>query len=177
MLSLYSRLADTLAEKAGPQLPLIARFVFAATLFFYYFNAGLAKLGGGFSGLFSPGDAAYVTIFPKALEAAGYDSSQLGIFHWAVAFAGTWAEILLPIAIVLGLFTRLAAFGMIGVVIVQSLVDIWGHGVGGKDLGTWFDQASGALIMDQRTLWVFLLLVLVVKGAGVLSLDRVLKID
>jgi putative oxidoreductase len=47
--------------------------------------------------------------------------------------------------------------------------------VGGADLGAWFDKASGALIMDQRTLWVFVLLVLVVRGAGPFSVDRLLK--
>ena len=54
--------------------------------------------------------------------------------------AGTYAEyILLPI--IIGFLTRLAAIGMIGFVVVQSIVDITGHGVGGADLGTWFDKA------------------------------------
>ena len=70
--------------------------------------------------------------------------------------------------------TRLAALGMIGFVIVQSYVDVSGHGVGGKDLGAWFDGPSGSLIMDQRLMWVLLFMILVVKGAGPLSLDRLL---
>jgi putative oxidoreductase len=73
-----------------------------------------------------------------------------------------------------GLLTRLAALGMIGFIFVQSIVDITGHGVAGADIGAWFDKASSALILDQRSFWVFALIVLVVRGAGPLSLDRVL---
>ena len=43
-------------------------------------------------------------------------------------------------------------------------------------IGAWFDAASDALILDQRALWVFVLLTLVLKGAGPLSLDRVLAV-
>ena len=111
------------------------------------------------------------------MEAAGYDVSQLGFFHWAVVLAGTWAEFLLPLLIVLGLFTRLAALGMIGFVVMQSLTDLYGHGAISEPatLGAWFDKAPDAVILDQRALWVFLLLVLVVKGAGALSLDALLS--
>ena len=63
---------------------------------------------------------------------------------------------------------------MIGFVIVQSLTDILGHGVGGDDLGRWFDATPDALILDQRALWIMLLLPLVLMGAGPLSLDRLL---
>ena len=156
-------------------MPTLARFVFVAVLFSYFWSSAKTKLGDGFLGIFKPSDGAYIQIFPKAVEAAGYDTSQLNAFHWLVALAGTWAEFILPVLILLGLFTRLASLGMIGFVAVQSIVDITGHGVAGKDIGGWFDKASDALIMDQRTLWVFVLIVLVVKGAGPLSLDRVLN--
>ena len=119
-----------------------------------------------------PSPSAYVTIFPRAFEAVGYDASQFGLFHWAVAFAGTWAEIILPVLIVAGLLTRLAALGMIGFVIVQSWVDIVGHGLAPADIGAWFDRVPSSVILDQRAFWVFLLLVLVFRGAGPLSLDR-----
>jgi putative oxidoreductase len=91
-----------------------------------------------------------------------------------IVLAGTWAEFILPALIVVGLLTRLAALGMIGFIAVQSLTDIYGHGQGGV-LGAWFDRFPDAVIMDQRALWVLLLLVLVVKGAGPLSFDRALK--
>ena len=44
----------------------------------------------------------------------------------------------------------------------------------GAAAGAWFDRASDALILDQRALWMLLFLVLIVKGAGPLSADRLL---
>ncbi len=51
---------------------------------------------------------------------------------------------------------------MIGFVVVQSLTDVYGHGQSGE-IGSWFDRFPDAIIMDQRALWVFLLLVLDVQ--------------
>lgn len=176
ILEIHDAIFGAISKLLGPWfLPILARFVFAAVLFMYFWNSALTKLGDGFFGFLSPSLNAYAQIFPKAMEAAGYDPSGLSGFHWLVAVAGTWAEFILPVLIVIGLFTRLAALGMIGFVFVQSFVDITGHGVGGKDLGAWFDGPSGSLIMDQRTLWLVPLLILVSLGAGPLSLDRVLK--
>lgn len=176
MTSLISRINDLSAtlERADWLVPTLARFLFAAILAVYFVNAGLTKLGDGLAGLWTPSTGAYAQIFPKAFEAVGYDSDQLGVFHWAVAVAGTWAEFLLPALIVLGLLTRLAALGMIGFVFVQSLTDIYGHGQSGE-IGAWFDRFPDAIMMDQRALWVFLLVVLVIKGAGPFSFDRALR--
>ena len=174
MIAVYDRFANGLARLAPATLPTLARLTFAGVLLIYFWNSARTKFGEGFAGLFTPSDGAYYQIFPKAIEAAGYDFSQLTAYHWAVVMAGTWAEVLLPLCIIIGLFTRLAALGMIGFVIVQSLTDVYGHGVGGDDLGRWFDAASGALILDQRALWMTLLLTLVLMGAGPLSLDRLL---
>ncbi|PIE13060.1 MAG: hypothetical protein CSA70_07310 [Rhodobacterales bacterium] len=164
-------------EKLSPLLPTLARFVFAAVLMVYFWNSGLTKLGDGVFGILSPSTGAYAQIFPKAFEAVGYDSSQLSLFHRVVVTGGTIAEFVLPLQIALGLFTRLAALGMIGFTMVQSLTDLYGHG--GWDhietVGAWFDRHSDALLLDQRAFWVFLLLLLVVKGAGPLSLDRLLS--
>lgn len=91
--------------------------------------------------------------------------------------AGSWAEIILPLLIVVGLLTRGAALAMIGFIVVQSLTDIYGHGADVVTIGGWFDRASDALILDQRLFWVFVLLFLLVKGAGRLSLDHWLGID
>ncbi|KIC16748.1 MULTISPECIES: DoxX family protein [unclassified Leisingera] len=157
-------------------LPLAARFVFASTLLLYFWNSGLTKLGDGILGLFSPSIGAYSQIFPKQLEAVGYDVSQFGLFQKLVVLAGTYAEFILPLLIVIGLLTRLASLGMIGFVIVQSLTDIYGHGAtDDKTLGALFDRFPDAVILDQRLFWVFLLAVLVVKGAGALSVDALLR--
>jgi putative oxidoreductase len=104
---------------------------------------------------------------------------DLSAFHWAVVFAGTVAEFILPILIVIGLFTRLASLGMIGFVIVQSLTDLFGHGgiEHAETLGAWFDRIPDSLILDQRLFWVAILLILVMKGAGSLSADRLLKLN
>jgi len=175
LISLHNRIFGSL-DKAGHWItPTLARFVFVAVLFSYFWSSAKTKLGDGVLGFLKPSDGAYIQIFPKAVEAAGYDTSQLNAFHWLIAVAGTWAEFILPVLIVIGLFTRIAALGMIGFVAVQSFVDVTGHGVGGADLGAWFDKASGALVMDQRTLWVFLFVVLVVRGAGPFSVDRILS--
>ena len=98
------------------------------------------------------------------------------MFHTLVVLAGTWAEFLLPILILIGLFTSLAALGMIGFVVMQSLTDLYGHGVieEPSTVGAWFDKVPDSVIMDQRALWVFLLLVIVFKGAGKLSVDQLM---
>lgn len=173
LTSLYTRLADRL-NAADWILPTVARFLFAAIFLVYFLNSGLTKLGDGLSGLWTPSIGAYAQIFPKAFEAAGYDTGALSVFHTLVVVAGTWAEFILPVLVVVGFLTRLAALGMIGFVAVQSLTDIYGHNLG-SEVGAWFDRFADAVIMDQRALWVFLLLVLVIKGAGPISFDRALR--
>ncbi|MBT8416387.1 MAG: DoxX family protein [Silicimonas sp.] len=177
LTSIHDAVFENLERVTVPVMTTLARFLFAAILLFYYWNSGLTKLGEGFLGFLFPSDGAYIQIFPKAVEAAGYDISQLGTFHYLVVLAGTWAEFLLPLAIVIGLFTRLAALGMIGFVVVQTLTDLFGHGGIAHEgtLGAWFDRLPDAIVLDQRAFWVFLLLYLVFRGAGPLSVDRVLR--
>ena len=167
-LNLPDRIFAWVEPASTPVLTTLARFIFAATLFVYFWNSGLTKIPDGISGLFSPSFNAFAQIFPKGAEAAGFDIAAATGFQKAVILAGTWAEFVLPALVVLGLFTRAAAFGMVGFVFVQSLTDIYGHGA---ELGSWFDKASDAAL-DQRAFWVFLLLYLVFKGGGPISLDR-----
>jgi len=175
--SLHADAARQVTRAAPEILPLAARFLFAAVLLLFFWNSARTKLGEGLMGLFRPSDGAYIQIFPRVVEQAGYNFGQLGAYHWFVVTAGMWAELLLPALVVLGLLTRLAALGMIGFVVVMSVTDILGHGVGGADLGAWFDGAPGALILDQRALWVLLLLVPVLLGPGRLSADRALGLE
>lgn len=176
LFSIYDRVFALVDRILGTWfLPTIARFTFAAVLLLYFWKSAKTKIGDGFLGFLHPTDTAYIQIFPKAFEAAGYDSSTLSSFHWLVAVAGTCAEFMLPLLIVLGLLTRLAAIGMVGFVFVQSYVDLTGHGISDNDFGSWFDGASDSLVMDQRTFWVVILAILIVKGAGPLSVDRILK--
>jgi len=178
LATLYNPLVN-LAERLAPAtLPSLARFTFAATLLGYFWASALTKHGDGVLGIIQPSLGAYAQIFPKAMEAASYNVSQLGMFHWAVVVAGTLAEFILPLLITIGLLTRLAALGMIGFVIVQSLTDLYGHG--GIDqpetLGAWFDRIPDSVILDQRLFWMVVLVTLVLKGAGPLSIDRLLKV-
>lgn len=178
LIRLHDSIFDRLEAAFGPVLlPLLARFTFAATLLLYFWKSGLTKLGDGIGGLFSPSLGAYAQIFPKAMEAAGYDVSQLGAFHTLVVLAGTYAEFMLPLLIVIGFATRLAALGMIGFVVVQSLTDLFGHGgiEHAETLGAWFDKAPDSVILDQRLFWMVVLITLVIKGAGPLSVDRFLS--
>lgn len=175
MISLPIRAADSLDRTAAPVLSTLARLVFAGVLLRYYWASGATKLGDGVLGILQPSSGAYVQIFPRAMEAAGYDASQLGWFAWAVVVAGTVAEFVLPALIVVGLATRLAALGMIGFIAMQSLTDIVGHGADAATIGAWFDVASGALILDQRAFWMLALVTLVMHGAGPVSVDRWLR--
>jgi putative oxidoreductase len=152
-------------------LPLLARLTFAAVLLRYFWASALTKLEGPFTLSFN----AYAQIFPRKMEAAGYDISGFGAFEWLTIMAGTYAEFLLPALIVLGLATRLAALGMIGFIVVQSLTDVIGHGLGAETVGALFDRHSDALILDQRAFWMLGLLTLAGLGGGVFSLDRLIS--
>ncbi|WP_424942777.1 DoxX family protein [Aliiroseovarius crassostreae] len=175
---LHNALADKVERLSPTVLPLLARFTFAATLLGYFWASGLTKLGSGIFGIFNPSLGAYAQIFPKAMEAAGYDVSKLTAFHTLVVSAGTLAEFVLPLLLVIGLFTRLAAVGMIGFVIVQTLTDLFGHGgiSHPETLGAWFDRLPDSLILDQRLFWMVVLITLGIKGAGPLSIDRLLNL-
>lgn len=179
MTKLISRLNSLTAPLARLDhvLPDLARLSFAAVLLNYFWASGLTKLGDGLLGFLTPSVGAYAQIFPKQMEAVLYDTSQLGAFHWAVVVAGTWAEFILPALLVLGFLTRFAALGMIGFIAVQSLTDLYGHGAidHAATVGKLFDRLPDSVILDQRLLWVFLLLTLVVKGGGMLSLDRAFR--
>lgn len=171
--ALYRNFADRI-ESAEWLLPTLARVVFGGVLLVYYLNSGLTKLGDGLWGVLQPAAGAYAQIFPRAFEAVGYDINALGLFHRVVVVAGTLSEFILPVLIVIGLLTRLSALGIIVFITLQSLTDVYGHGQAAS-LGAWFDRFPDALILDQRALWVFLLLLLVIKGAGPLSLDHAIR--
>lgn len=154
-------------------LATLARLVFAAVLFNYFWASALTKLGDGISGLWNLAPGAYVQILPQEFEAAGYDTAGLTGFQKFTVYFGTYAELILPILLVAGLFTRIAALGMIGFVIVMTYTDVVGHGVDAETMGAFFDRASNAAY-DQRALWMFLFVFLAVKGPGPFSIDALL---
>ncbi len=177
IVSLHDRAFARLDAAASDLvLPTAARLVFAGVLLVYFWASALTKLGDGLLGWIRLDAGAYIQMFPRTFEAAGFDAANLPLSYKLLALAGTWAEFVLPLMIVVGLFTRLAALGMIGFVVVMSATDIAGHGADATTIGAWFDRASGSLIADQRALWLFLLLFLALRGGGPLSADRFLGI-
>jgi uncharacterized membrane protein YphA (DoxX/SURF4 family) len=93
-------------------LPLAGRFTFAAVLAGYYWASAMTKL----EGLFTPTIGAYYQILPGITEAAEYDTDAISIFFTPIVLLGSWAEFVLPLLILIGLFTRGAALAMIGFV-------------------------------------------------------------
>ena len=87
---------------------------------------------------------------------------------------GVLAEFLNPLMIAIGLLTRYAALGIFIFIAVQTATDLFGHGVlqHQTTLGKWFDRSSSSVIMDQRLLWLFVLVYLVKHGGEVLSIDQ-----
>jgi len=153
---------------------LLARLTFASVLFMYFINSAQTKVGDGFEGFFQVQDNAFFQILPKVVEEYGYDATQVPLFPYQIiVYLGTYAEFILPVLIVAGFFTRIAAFGMIVFVLVQTYVDITMHAVDDKTIGSFFDRLPDAVIADQRMLWIFLLVYLFIYGAGKFSIDQV----
>ncbi|THH35774.1 DoxX family protein [Aliishimia ponticola] len=165
LITAHNDIFDRL-ERVPSLLPTLARVVFALVFLMYFLNSAMTKVDGS---IFTPSFNAFAQILPKAAEAVSYDTSQLTGLQSLIIVAGTIGEFVLPVLVVIGLLTRLAALGMIGFVAVQTLVDVTGHGAA---LGGWLDNTVG--LLDQRTLWVFLFAVIVITGPGKLSVDRLL---
>lgn len=176
-MTLYNRVFDAIEKAAGGWfVGLAARLAFASVLLMFFINSALTKVGSGPLGIFSPSVGAYAQILPEMMKSVGFNVSKIAFIPYGlIVMLGTWAEFILPVLIVVGLFTRAASLAMIGFIVVMSYVDITGHGVDAKTIGMPFDGLPTGVIADQRLLWVFLLLVLVVKGAGCVSLDALLQ--
>ena len=168
LISTYNNTMEKVDLASNWLTPTLARLVFVAVLLVYYWNSAMLKIDGS---IFSPSAGAFGQIFPKAAEAVLYDVSQMTFLQRIVIFFGTVAEFVLPALLLVGLFTRLAALGMIGFVWVQTLTDVTGHNV---PLGSLFDNAIS--LMDQRVMWTFMFLVIVINGGGPISLDRLLRL-
>lgn len=173
ILNLHDAVFDMVSRLFGPWfLATAARLSFASVLLLFFWNSGKTKIGAN---IFSPSSGAYIQIFPKRMEEFGYDTSMFSGLDTLVILLGTWAEFILPAMVVIGLFTRLASLAMIGFIGVMTIVDITGHGLDAGTIGQAFDRLPYDLIADQRLLWIFILLVPVINGAGPLSVDYILS--
>ncbi len=172
LISLHNALFGAVDRLGSAALGMLMRLVFVATLLMYFWNSALTKLGDGVFGFLKVTAGGFGQVFPKQAEAVLWDVTQMSFVQKLVVLCGTWAEFILPLLIVIGLFTRLAALGMIVFVAVQTYVDVTGHNA---KPGSLFDGLYG--LIDERTIWIFGFLVLVIKGGGLLSVDRVLGLD
>lgn len=153
-------------------LGLAARLVFAGVLAFGFWARGEGALGGGLAGLGDISADTYYRVLP-AFGVTTADPGQVALWPWGLLVkAMVYGSLALPVLIVIGLFTRLAALLMMGLVALDTWVLIEGRGLDSATIGHWFDADTGSLVADQRALWGFLLLYLVIRGAGALSLDR-----
>lgn len=154
-------------------LGLTARVVFCSVLFWYFINSAFTKVSIGFPGYFIPRDGAYIQILgEKIFEHYGFNAAEIPIFPYKIiVFLGTYTEFILPVLILLGLFTRLSSVAFLFFIAVLTYVDITQHGVDAKTIGGFFDRIHNSEISDQRLLWSFPLLYLMLRGPGVFSLD------
>ena len=98
-----------------------------------------------------------ITVNDSALELFRYEYALPLISPEIAAYAATYSEHLFPLLLILGLFTRFAAVGLLVMTLVIQLFvypDAW----------------------STHLSWAGLLLPLIALGGGKLSLDRVLKI-
>lgn len=175
-VQLYTMVFGTIERLTnGWFLGLASRLIFAGVLFQFFWNSALTKIDGSFANMLSPTTGAYVQMLPKVMEQVSYDISQIAFFPYGlIVLLGTWGEFILPILVVVGLFTRFASLGMIVFIVVMTYVDITGHSVDAKTIGALFDGDPYSIISDDRLLWIFLLLVPMLKGPGNVSLDWLL---
>jgi putative oxidoreductase len=177
IIRMHNAAFTALETMTGNWLPsLVARLAFASVLGLYYWTSFQTKIGSGLFGFLNISDGAYYQILPSVIDAAGNDVANVAFFPWTIiVYLGTYCEFLLPVLVIIGLFTRLASLGMIGFILVQSFVDVVFHDIGAEATGAMFDRFPDAAIFDQRLLWMVPLVFLVIKGAGLISLDAVLS--
>jgi putative oxidoreductase len=139
----YDRAVALVSARLPEGLMLLFMRVVLAGIFW---RSGQTKIAEG--SWFRISDSAY-TLFETEYSGVPLPS------HLAAVMATT-AEHLFPVLLVLGLFTRLSAIGLLGMTLVIQIFvypDAW-----------W----------TEHSLWVAMQLSLVVRGAGFLSLDALL---
>ncbi len=142
IVATWNRVADRLSGwVSAPLLALCARLALGAI----FFQSGRTKV----EGLLTVSEGAY-TLFREEYKVP-FVPPELA------AHLATYAEHLLPALLVLGLFTRLSALGLLGMTaVIQAFVypDAW----------------------PTHLSWATLALYLVGRGAGAVSLDNLLRV-
>ena len=139
MMAQYNNLIEKSQALFVPVLLLFCRLWVA----WVFFNSGLTKIATWDS-----------TLYLFELE------YQVPLLPWELAaYIGTAAELVLPVFLALGLFTRpmAAALFVFNIIAVVSYTVLWDQG------------------FYDHQLWGLMILIVIVWGAGPFSLDRVLK--
>ena len=135
----YDKLIDTLQAGFVPLLLLFCRLWVA----WVFFNSGLTKIASWDS-----------TLYLFELE------YQVPVLPWELAaYMGTAAELILPVFVALGLFTRpmAAVLFVFNIIAVVSYPLLWEKG------------------FYDHQLWGLMILVVVVWGPGPISADKVIR--
>jgi putative oxidoreductase len=134
------RAVDLIETWATPVLQLAIRLWIARV----FFNSGLTKIQDWDATLFLFQEEYRVPLLPTSIA----------------AIMGTAFELAMPVLLVIGLATRLAALPLIGMSLVIQFV-----------LGA----SNPAYDNVEHIYWLFLLLVIAIRGPGVISLDHLLS--
>ncbi|MGH1353341.1 MAG: DoxX family protein [Methyloligellaceae bacterium] len=161
---------------------LFARISFSSVLLYYFWNSACTKVEGGCFqlGMFlipnsiEASSGSYSQIIPPIAEHYGYDASAIPFYWKTIVYMGTFAEFILPLMLLLGLFTRLSSLALVGFIAVMTFVDINFHGADAQTIGAFFDKVHDSAISDQRVLWLMPLIALIITGPGKVSLDYLL---
>ena len=138
-----------------------------------FFESGLGKWNGWFDfneqkydlflyEFFCPDpvrDGALLLCDPNTLE---YEEGSFMItFVESLTLMAGIAEIVLPVMLILGLFTRVGALGLMGMVLFIQLAvfPTWEH---------WWNPAAW---------WAVVMITIFARGPGLFSLDRLLKLE
>lgn len=146
----YDPLVAT-SDDAGPA-------ILRLTLAFVFFPHGAQKLLGWFGGFGFSGTMDYLT------GAAGLPA-VIALLVILIEFFG-------PLALAAGFFTRAAALGIGAVMVGAIATQHWQHGF----FMNWTGQQAGEGF-EYHLLVLGIVLVLLLKGSGALSLDRILGAD
>ncbi len=134
----------------------VASLVLRIFLAVVFFPHGAQKVLGWFGGYGFAGTYATFT-----------DTMGIPGFLVLLVFA---AEFLGPLGLIAGLFTRVAAFGIMSVMVVAVPMLHWQHGF----FMNWFGNQTGEGF-EYHLLVIAIAVALIIKGGGALSVDRVLS--
>ena len=143
LTKLHAGVFSSIQSATEDWLPgLAARMIFSSVLLVYFINSALTKVGSGIPGALLVQGNTYAQMFPKLFEGVGFDAGKIAFVPYGIiAYAGTYAEFILPVLILFGLFTRVAALGFMGFLAVMTWTDITGHDV---KVGGFFDRFADA---------------------------------